>query len=865
VEAGNAIRIVDQFGNTVEMASRKTGALTNATRSLVAGLGALVGGGAVLRKVIDESTQAQAAQAQLAAVLRSTGGVAGQTAESINAHAAALQRVSAYGDDAIVSAQALLLTFTKIGGEAFPQATEAVLNVATAMGMDLKSAALQVGKALNDPVLGMTALSRSGIQFTAQQKALVQQLVTTNRTAEAQAIILAELETQFGNSARAARDTLGGALAALQNAIGDLFEMDRDDAGPIIGALESITDGVTDLGLTWKVTFAEMEVAALKLTEVLDRRANNAVRGFLGGALVQMTGGALGGGMVARAGQESAELDNLVAALDTYILDLQKQLAGRAGGRSAGAAGAGGATGGLDAFDSDSLIAKQVAQWKAALVEIGTVTDDHLVKQVERWKAGLEAQKALEENLRDKSIVQYKVALGEVKEGTDALSESSRVFVEQAQLAIARFGSDFLKDGYASLDRFWAQFLQLGRDAVGQVFAKSVMDRLGSNVGDRLAGALGSLGGAGAGILGILGLGVGAGLDRIFGQSKWERAAEAHREAARALQESAGELKAATRQSRESWLDDFLNYANDESPMERELRGLGQRRRSLAVDAFDIAKQAGGNLTNYTASILNNGDFSLFAAEQVRRDALSVNQTDLGRQALLDFADALEDLENAFQRNVHAAIEATRAQEAETRATRANSLERFRDSLGLSGLSVLSPSQQFAEAQRQYDAILALAQGGDASAIDSLPDTARTLLEAGRQMFASSTRYADIFERVNADVSTLIAAERDAASELAPVIAPIIEGFQTFTGEIMNLPATITEAAEPYQGELLTLQQSLLAEQQAQITVLQDGFGQVVQRLGAVRDELSLMHNTLRTGVTVSGGLYYPPSGGYQY
>lgn len=81
-----------------------------------------------------------------------------------------MQSVTTYGDETVIEAQALLLTFTKIGKETFPQALESTLNVATAMGTDLKSAALQVGKALNDPVLGMTALSRSGIQFTEDQK-----------------------------------------------------------------------------------------------------------------------------------------------------------------------------------------------------------------------------------------------------------------------------------------------------------------------------------------------------------------------------------------------------------------------------------------------------------------------------------------------------------------------------------------------------------------------------------------------------------------------------------------------------------------------------------------------------------------------
>lgn len=56
----------------------------------------------------------------------------------------------------------MLLTFTRIGKDVFPKAVGPILNVSTAMGTDLNSAALQVGKALNDPAKGINALSRAG-------------------------------------------------------------------------------------------------------------------------------------------------------------------------------------------------------------------------------------------------------------------------------------------------------------------------------------------------------------------------------------------------------------------------------------------------------------------------------------------------------------------------------------------------------------------------------------------------------------------------------------------------------------------------------------------------------------------------------
>jgi len=209
-------------------------------------LGSAIGGALAVRQFVTETIAMEKAQAQLAATLRSTGGVAGQSVESLNAHAAALQKITTYGDDAVTAAQGLLLTFTNIRGDVFPQATEAVLNVATAMNTDLKSASIQVGKALNDPIAGVTALARAGIQFTDAQKETIRSLVESGRLVEAQRLVLKELETQFGGSARAARETLGGALTSLGNAWGDLFELGKTGSDFLRLAIEDLTAAISD-------------------------------------------------------------------------------------------------------------------------------------------------------------------------------------------------------------------------------------------------------------------------------------------------------------------------------------------------------------------------------------------------------------------------------------------------------------------------------------------------------------------------------------------------------------------------------------------------------------------------------------------
>lgn len=178
----------------------------------------------ISKEAIDKFVEQEKVETQLNAVLKSTGGAAGVTAREMLSLASSLQDVTNFGDEAIIGAENILLTFTKIGGEVIPEATESVLNMAQAMGQDLKQTAIQVGKALNDPVLGVTALRRVGVQLTKQQAELVKQLVETGDTAGAQRIIMEELATEFGNSARAARQTFGGALKSLENVQGDVLE-----------------------------------------------------------------------------------------------------------------------------------------------------------------------------------------------------------------------------------------------------------------------------------------------------------------------------------------------------------------------------------------------------------------------------------------------------------------------------------------------------------------------------------------------------------------------------------------------------------------------------------------------------------------
>jgi len=101
---------------------------------------------------------------------------------------------------------------------------EAAMNLSVAMDQDLKSSTLMLGKALNDPIRGITALTRAGVSFSAAQIEVIKKLWETGEQAKAQQMILAELGTQFGGIARREAQTFTGRLTQLRNVIGDLAE-----------------------------------------------------------------------------------------------------------------------------------------------------------------------------------------------------------------------------------------------------------------------------------------------------------------------------------------------------------------------------------------------------------------------------------------------------------------------------------------------------------------------------------------------------------------------------------------------------------------------------------------------------------------
>ena len=185
-------------------------AITYALKSFVSGVSGMVTG----------AIDAQKSGAKLDSVLASTGGAAGVTGDEIRRLAGDLQLVTDFEDDATIAAAGVLATFTQIKGDVFKQAIVSAQNLSAVMGQDLQSSVVQIGKALNDPIKGISALSRVGVSFSEQQKAQITQMAKAGDIAGAQAIILRELQTEFGGAAEA----MSSPFTRIGNIVGDVAE-----------------------------------------------------------------------------------------------------------------------------------------------------------------------------------------------------------------------------------------------------------------------------------------------------------------------------------------------------------------------------------------------------------------------------------------------------------------------------------------------------------------------------------------------------------------------------------------------------------------------------------------------------------------
>lgn len=237
-------------------ASKMGGLVGKAFGGLAAGGIALFGG--ALKVGFDEVKDYQTGVADLNNTLKTTKNVAGITTAQMEDLASSIEGYSGQTDDSIVKAEGLLLTFTKIrnvagkNNDIFTQATKLSADMAQKFGGEASDSAIRLGKALNDPIKGVTALSKIGVSFTEGQKKQIAAMQKSGDILGAQKIILAELQTEVGGAAQAYGGTLAGQVDRAKRA----FEgASQQLATALLPAITSVMNYVTTVALPAFQTF----------------------------------------------------------------------------------------------------------------------------------------------------------------------------------------------------------------------------------------------------------------------------------------------------------------------------------------------------------------------------------------------------------------------------------------------------------------------------------------------------------------------------------------------------------------------------------------------------------------------------------
>jgi len=208
--------------------------------------GAFVLAGVAFTKFAKIGANAESQFLKLEALLKATGGAAKVTGQDIEAMAVAIGRGTLASVQGARDAAGVLLTFKSIAGETFTRTLALTQDLAAVGFGSMKTAALQLGKALEEPEIGLSALRRVGVSFNEQQKEQIKVMSLTGRQAEAQELILKALEEQVGGAGKGAAGGLSGAFDTLGENIILFFE--KSKAGKIIvSGLTTVIQGLANV------------------------------------------------------------------------------------------------------------------------------------------------------------------------------------------------------------------------------------------------------------------------------------------------------------------------------------------------------------------------------------------------------------------------------------------------------------------------------------------------------------------------------------------------------------------------------------------------------------------------------------------
>ena len=272
------------FVGGMDTASRKVGSFVGGSVKNLAKLGAAfaaagaVAAGVFAKSAISAAEEMATANDRIRQINESMGLFGDESAmvsDRLITLSNEMARLTGVSQNEIKEAQALLLTFGEIAnsadevGGAFDRATQLTVDMAAAGFGSATDNAKQLGKALNDPIRGISALARSGVTFTEQEKELIKTLVESGKQLEAQDMILSAIEAQVGGTAEAtanASDKIRVAFSQVMERAGvvllPLFEKLTnfllDTAFPVLEKVaaafgdDGMAGGMSELGNTLK-------------------------------------------------------------------------------------------------------------------------------------------------------------------------------------------------------------------------------------------------------------------------------------------------------------------------------------------------------------------------------------------------------------------------------------------------------------------------------------------------------------------------------------------------------------------------------------------------------------------------------------
>ncbi|WP_057465666.1 phage tail length tape measure family protein [Pseudovibrio sp. POLY-S9] len=240
-QAGRSVAILEgPLGGVSGRLGAVGGALGSVNPALVAAGVAMAAFAAVSVKAVNAFEAFEVQQKRTDAVLKATGFSAGRTSKQLEQLAQGVGLDTLASTTGVRDAIAQLLTFRSVAGTTFDRTIKLSQDLAAVGFGTLSSSAVQLGKALEDPVTGLSALRRVGVSFTQTQKDMIKNFMATGQVAKAQNAILDAVEKQVGGAGAAA----GGGLAGAYDGLAESTQILLERWGQQIASATGLTDAI---------------------------------------------------------------------------------------------------------------------------------------------------------------------------------------------------------------------------------------------------------------------------------------------------------------------------------------------------------------------------------------------------------------------------------------------------------------------------------------------------------------------------------------------------------------------------------------------------------------------------------------------